>query len=144
VAPETTIKQLFHYRAPENDLSRATFSSFTLAMFFIPYQLVFSVMIGSAVPGGVFIPSMIAGASLGRVIGHLLRSINGAELLFADKGTYALVGAAATLSGLTRLTIAATVMLLEATGTMQYVSSPSSFSPSVSLYMSLFLLYVYL
>jgi H+/Cl- antiporter ClcA len=113
-------------------------------MFFIPYQLVFSVMIGSAVPGGVFIPSMIAGASLGRVIGHLLRSINGAELLFADKGTYALVGAAATLSGLTRLTIAATVMLLEATGTMQYVSSPSSFSPSVSLYMSLFLLYVYL
>jgi len=41
--------------------------------------------------------------------------------MFADKGTYALVGAAAALSGLTRLTIAATVMLLEATGNMQYV-----------------------
>lgn len=82
-------------------------------------------MIGSAVPGGVFIPSMIAGAAMGRLIGFMLRSINGTELIFADKGTYSLVGAAATLSGLTRLTIAATVMLLEATGSMQYVYSIS-------------------
>jgi len=75
-APETTIKQLFHYRAPQDDLGAETFSSATLLLFFIPYQLVFTVMIGCAVPGGVFIPSMIAGAALGRLVGHGLRAMD--------------------------------------------------------------------
>ena len=123
VSGETAIKQLFHFRSPKNDIFSETFSTSCLLLFFLPYQLIFIVMIGCAVPGGVFIPSMIAGAALGRLIGHGLRAVDPSAnvLMFADKGTYALIGCASALAGLTRLTIAATVMLLEATGNMQYV-----------------------
>jgi len=79
VAPETSIKQLFHYRAPVDRLDEETLSSTTLLLFFIPYQLLFTVMIGCAVPGGVFIPSMIAGAALGRLVGHALRALDPTE-----------------------------------------------------------------
>ena len=76
---------------------------------------------GVAVPSGLFVPSLLAGASFGRLFGHLLHKLDGDSGTFADSGTYALVGAASVLGGMARMTISLTVILLEATGDMQYL-----------------------
>lgn len=69
----------------------------------------------------MFVPSLISGAAFGRLIGHLLHKLDNTRGTFADSGTYALMGAAAITSGIARMTISLTVMVLEATGDMQYV-----------------------
>lgn len=68
------------------------------------------VSIGLGVPSGIFIPSLMSGAALGRLVGHLLHHIDSSsEALFADSGTYALVGAASGLACISRISISATV-----------------------------------
>eukprot|EP00977_Amphora_coffeiformis_P010919 scaffold2581_cov143-Amphora_coffeaeformis.AAC.1 len=74
-----------------------------------------------AVPSGLFVPSLLSGAAFGRLFGHLLHKLDHTNGTFADSGTYALMGAAAVLGGMARMTISLTVILLEATGDMQYV-----------------------
>ena len=118
--PEFAIKQLFHFReAGADDVS--TFSSGALFMFFIPYIMLATLTYGIAVPSGLFVPSLLSGAAFGRLFGHLLHKLDHTNGTFADSGTYALMGAAAVLGGMARMTISLTVILLEATGDMQYV-----------------------
>ena len=62
---------------------------------------------------------MVAGAAFGRLIGHLLNVMFGGYV--ADSGTYALIGAAAVLGGMSRMTIAGTVIILEACGNSTYL-----------------------
>jgi chloride channel 7 len=85
-----------------------------LAYFFF----VTSVTFGGAFPAGVFVPNMLMGAALGRLFGFL------AELVTpeANKGTYALIGAAAMLGGFTRMTAAVTVIMIEATGVLDVLA----------------------
>jgi len=118
--PDIAIKQLFHFReAGADDVS--TFSSGALFMFFIPYIMLATLTYGIAVPSGLFVPSLLSGAAFGRLFGHLLHKLDHTSGTFADSGTYALMGAAAVLGGMARMTISLTVILLEATGDMQYV-----------------------
>jgi len=70
---------------------------------------------------GMFVPALLAGACFGRIVGHLLHIFDASHGTFADAGTYALMGAAAFTSGITRITISLSIMILEATGDMQYV-----------------------
>jgi chloride channel 7 len=63
----------------------------------------------------------MSGAAFGRLVGHILHKLDNTRGTFADSGTYALMGAAAITSGIARMTISLTVMVLEATGDMQYV-----------------------
>ena len=120
VDADVAIKQLFHFReAGEGDSS--TFSSGALFLFFIPYIVMATVTYGIAVPSGLFVPSLLSGAAFGRLFGHLLHKLDHTNGTFADAGTYALMGAAAVLGGMARMTISLTVILLEATGDMQYV-----------------------
>lgn len=117
---DTAIKQLFHFREAGGD-DNSTFSSGALFLFFVPYIMMATVVYGIAVPSGLFVPSLLAGAAFGRLCGHLLHKLDHTSGTFADSGTYSLMGAAAVLGGMARMTISLTVILLEATGDMQYV-----------------------
>eukprot|EP01034_Spumella_vulgaris_P041833 gene41833-51852_t len=81
-----------------------TFETGPLILFFIPYFL---------------IASITSGAAFGRLIGHWLNV--GFPGLVADSGTYALIGAAAVLGGMGRMTIAGCVIMLEACGNITYL-----------------------
>jgi len=116
---DVAIRQLFHFRET-GETDAATFSSAALFLFFIPYITLASLVYGIAVPSGLFVPSLLAGAAFGRLFGHLLHKLDHTSGTFADSGTYALMGAAAVLGGMARMTISLTVILLEATGNMQY------------------------
>ncbi len=117
---DTAIKQLFHFREAGVD-DASTFSSAALFLFFVPYISLATIVYGIAVPSGLFVPSLLSGAAFGRLCGHLLHKLDHTSGTFADSGTYALMGAAAVLGGMARMTISLTVILLEATGDMQYV-----------------------
>ena len=117
---DTAIRQLFHFREAENHYF-TTFSSGALFLFLIPYVTMACITYGLSVPAGMFVPSLLSGAAFGRLIGHLLHKLDSKRGIFADSGTYALMGAAGLTSGITRMTISLTVMVLEATGDMQYV-----------------------
>ena len=75
-------------------------------------------------PSGLFVPSLLSGAAFGRLCGNLLHRVDHFNDNFADAGTYALIGAVAALGGMARMTISLTVIMLEATGDMQYVTGP--------------------
>jgi chloride channel 3/4/5 len=82
---------------------------------------------GCAVPCGLFVPSLYTGACLGRVVGigmrHLAVATGGAIIAPAmvNPGVYAMVGAAAVLGGVCRVTISLVVICLELTGGSQII-----------------------
>eukprot|EP00667_Euglena_gracilis_P003164 EG_transcript_3172 len=94
--------------------------------------MVFS--IGLKLPAGLFVPSLYTGACFGRLVGVLLRDFYEAHpewALFAEchhspaqcvvPGVYAIVGAAAVLSGVTHMTICLAVIVFEITGDLEIV-----------------------
>ncbi|KAK3826459.1 MAG: clc channel [Linnemannia gamsii] len=88
---------------------------------------------GVKVPGGIFIPTMVAGAVFGRMVGlgvqwlivkypeHQVFAVcEGDSMDCIIPGLYALIGAAACLSGVTRMTVSLVVIMFELTGAMTY------------------------
>ena len=119
---DTAIRHLFHFRElGDGELADATFSMECLVAFFLSYTAMSVMTYGLAVPSGLFVPSLLSGAAFGRLCGHLLHRADSFNGTFADAGTYALIGAVAVLGGMARMTISLTVIMLEATGDMQYV-----------------------
>ena len=117
---DTCIRQLYHFRE-EGKSAELSFSSSALFLFFLPYIVMSCITFGSGVPAGTFVPSLVSGAAFGRLVGHILHKLDNLSGTFADSGTYALMGSAAVTGGITRLTISLVVVILEATGDMQYV-----------------------
>ncbi|KAM5348419.1 hypothetical protein ACJ41O_008243 [Fusarium nematophilum] len=88
---------------------------------------------GCKVPAGIFVPSMAIGASFGRTVGiivQLLYEANPSSVFFSackpdepciTPGTYALLGAAAALSGIMHITISVVVIMFELTGALNYI-----------------------
>jgi chloride channel 7 len=82
----------------------------TLLIFFTTVYTLGLLTYGVAVPSGLFIPVILAGASFGRLVGTLLGSVSG-----LDSGLFALLGAASFLGGTMRMTVSVCVILLELT-----------------------------
>uniref|UniRef100_A0A674AMF8 Chloride channel 7 n=1 Tax=Salmo trutta TaxID=8032 RepID=A0A674AMF8_SALTR len=111
--PERSVRSLFHN--PPGSYNPLTLSLFTLTYFFLACWTY-----GLTVSAGVFIPSLLIGAAWGRLFGILLASITPDGSIWADPGKYALIGAAAQLGGIVRMTLSLTVIMVEATGNVTY------------------------
>ena len=88
-------------------------------MYFIPYFFFAAYTAGLFITAGLFVPTLMAGAAYGRLVGHILNSCFAGFV--ADSGSYSLIGAAAVLGGMSRMTIAGTVIILEACGNSTYL-----------------------
>ncbi|VDL91666.1 unnamed protein product [Schistocephalus solidus] len=101
--PEKSLHTLFH--DPPDSFS---LSSLYL---FLPYIFTITcITFGLSVPAGLFIPSLLIGATWGRIIAQ--------PTLFPDPGKFALIGAAAQLGGIVRMIASLTVILMEASGSI--------------------------
>ncbi|KAI0645812.1 chloride channel [Trametes meyenii] len=90
------------------------------------------VTFGIKVPAGIFVPSLGVGACAGRILGILIQwaqfsypnspafAMCEGDLDCVIPGLYAMVGAAATLSGVTRTTVSLAVIVFELTDTLTY------------------------
>ncbi|XP_029463341.1 H(+)/Cl(-) exchange transporter 5 isoform X1 [Rhinatrema bivittatum] len=89
---------------------------------------------GMKVPSGLFIPSMAVGAIVGRLLGvgvEQLAYYHHDWAIFSEwcslgadcvtPGLYAMVGAAACLGGVTRMTVSLVVVMFELTGGLEYI-----------------------
>lgn len=110
--PEASVRSFFHDPpGSHKDIS--------VGVFFIFYFLLSCWTYGLSVSSGLFIPSLLTGAAWGRLFGSGLASMF-PNSKWVDPGKYALVGAAAQLGGVVRMTISLTVILIEATGNITF------------------------
>ncbi|KAF9357964.1 hypothetical protein BGX26_002756 [Mortierella sp. AD094] len=104
-----------------------------LAQVFVMKVFLNFITFGVKVPGGIFIPTMVAGAVFGRMVGlgvqwliakypeyPLFQVCEGDSMDCVIPGLYAMIGAAACLSGVTRMTVSLVVIMFELTGAMTY------------------------
>lgn len=110
--PEKSIKSLFHSQ-------QELYSIITLGCFFICYFFLSTWTYGLYIPSGLFVPVILSGAAMGRLFGELVhKSFPSGN--WSSPGIYALIGAAALLSGIMRMTISLCVILIEATGDVTF------------------------
>lgn len=103
---EGSVKLLFSRR-------HTRFQAGGLLLALCAYLPLAAAMPGLMVPMGAFVPSMLIGALVGRLVGELVTA-HGGGFHLADPGVYALVGSAAMLGGFTHMTLAVVVLLVEA------------------------------
>ncbi|KAL9671934.1 hypothetical protein QQ045_009508 [Rhodiola kirilowii] len=99
--------------AIRNLFSSSTTKEFHISSLFIYFFAVYFLGIityGIAIPSGLFIPVILAGAAYGRLVGRLFESIS--QL---DTGLFSLLGAASLLGGTMRMTVSLCIILLELT-----------------------------
>lgn len=115
--PEKSVRSLFH-DPPD------TYKLGTLAIFFIIYFGLSVWTYGLSVPAGLFIPALLCGAAWGRMYGDVIWIVIPKIVCVTgdclNPGKYALIGAAAQLGGIVRMTISLTVILMEATGNVSF------------------------
>ncbi|XP_062570699.1 H(+)/Cl(-) exchange transporter 7-like isoform X2 [Saccostrea cucullata] len=111
-SPEDSVKSLFH--DPKGTYAPATLIVYCLCVFLLACWTY-----GLYVPSGLFIPGLLIGATWGRLVGISLNYIF-PDAEWVDFGKYSLIGAAAQLGGIVRMTISLTVIIMEATGNITF------------------------
>uniref|UniRef100_A0A6A7G5D9 Chloride channel protein n=2 Tax=Hirondellea gigas TaxID=1518452 RepID=A0A6A7G5D9_9CRUS len=112
--PEGALVNLFHD-------PYGMYSVHTLVVHFLVTTTLSCITYGIGVPSGLFIPTLLNGASFGRLFGvgmtWLMPSFSGGV---ANEGKYALIGAAAFLGGVVRMTLSLTCIIMESTGAVTF------------------------
>lgn len=94
-----------------------------------------TITFGIKVPAGIYVPSMVVGGLMGRIVGHMMQwivlrfphwTIWGScpllqESTCVQPGVYGLIAAGSTMCGVTRLSVTLAVILFELTGSLDYV-----------------------
>lgn len=106
--PEACVESLFHDPPGSHTI-------LTLAVFGAIYFILSCATFGLNVSLGIFIPTVLVGAAWGRLMAMILFYIF-PKAIFLSPGKYALIGAAAQLGGVLRMTISLSVILIETTG----------------------------
>lgn len=111
------------------------YTALALLFLALAFKIVMTIFtIGIKVPAGLYIPSLCMGAIVGRIVGIAMEqwayhypqfwAFRG-ECSTGDDcitpGLYAMVGAAAVLGGVTRMTVALVVIMFELTGGVRYI-----------------------
>lgn len=107
-----------------------------LTIAFVVKAVLTTISFGIKVPAGIYVPSMVVGGLLGRIVGHVVQyfaltythtglfgscGANGVPEDCVVPGVYALVAAGATMCGVTRLTVTLATILFELTGSLDHV-----------------------
>lgn len=117
------------------EANSGVYKSLGLLSLALIFKLIITVFtFGIKVPAGLFIPSMTMGAIMGRMVGIGMEQLafHYPELPVFQKacstgencmtpGLYAMVGAAACLGGVTRMTVSLVVIMFELTGSVNYI-----------------------
>ena len=119
-----------------NDVSEIMGIVRYLCFAFLVKAILTTITFGIKVPAGIYVPSMVVGGLMGRIVGHLVQYVvikHPNNPLFAHcptggdvegcvvPGVYALVAAGATMCGVTRLSVTLAVILFELTGSLDHV-----------------------
>ncbi|KAL1964987.1 hypothetical protein VTN77DRAFT_6187 [Rasamsonia byssochlamydoides] len=103
---------------------------------FVIKSILTIITFGIKVPAGIYVPSMVVGGLMGRIVGHITQYfvVNYPDFfLFAScpatsgmescvtPGVYAMIAAGATMCGVTRLSVTLAVILFELTGSLNHV-----------------------
>lgn len=111
--PESSVKSLFHDPPGSHKIM-------SLFIFVIVYFFLSCFTFGLSVSMGIFIPLLLVGAAWGRLIAMTVSTFIPSAVAFAQPGKYALIGAAAQLGGVVRMTISLSVILIESTGNISF------------------------
>ncbi|XP_035216187.1 H(+)/Cl(-) exchange transporter 7-like isoform X2 [Stegodyphus dumicola] len=114
--PESCLRSLLHD-------SEGTWHATTLCLFFFAYLFLGCWTYGLSISSGLFIPTLMIGAAWGRLFGLGIAQIGAFFGFSTDSLCYskfAIVGAAAMLGGVVRMTISLTVILMEAIGNITF------------------------
>ncbi|GAQ89049.1 chloride channel protein [Klebsormidium nitens] len=116
--PHETIKKLFKMSLASQG-HRVYFTLPSLAIFASAFFSMFCLAYGLAVPGGLFMPSIMTGASFGGVLGCLFQMYF--KMWEIEPGLHALIGATAMLGGVFRSSISLVVIMVEGTGGINFI-----------------------
>ncbi|KAI9360047.1 chloride channel [Zopfochytrium polystomum] len=117
-------------------LCNKTRTAFVVLLLFFAAIIKFGLTVityGIMVPAGLFTPTIAVGACVGRAFGIMMQALQESypnSILFwscnpnsqcVTPATYSVVGAAAFLSGTTRITVSVAIIMFELTGALSYV-----------------------